>query len=188
MGMSQFMPIQPATHVPHVYPFEPSVMQPVMLCTQGSGVHEVLTVPLELLLLEVLVELLLEAPPVPLELLLEAPPVPLELLLDVPPVPLELLLDAPPVPLELLLEALPLPLELLEDAPLPPPEPVLAVVCVPFEEPHPVARRPTATTEIANQGGEEGGRMSNSFGRACARAADPPPRRESSARDQALGP
>jgi hypothetical protein len=110
-------------------------MQPVMLCTHGSGVHEVLTAPLELLLLEELVELP-TIPPVPLELLLDAPPVPLELLdvAGMPPLPLELLvaLALPPLPLEVL-------------------ELVVAVVWAPFEEPHPVARRPIATTEIADQ-------------------------------------
>jgi hypothetical protein len=39
-GVSQLVPIQPASHVPHVYP--PAVgVQPLMLCTQGSGLHAV---------------------------------------------------------------------------------------------------------------------------------------------------
>ena len=136
-GTSQLVPIQPAVHVPHVYPLAPIGVQPVALCTQGSGVHAMFVVPLEL-------ELELEAPPpVPLELLL-APPAPLELLLA-PPVPLELLLDVvvmPPAPLELL--------ELVV-----PNRPVL-----PFDEPQPAARTPSATTGNAAERRGDRERMS----------------------------
>jgi hypothetical protein len=160
--MSQFMPIQPATHVPHVYPFEPRVMQPDMLWTQGSGVHDMLVVPLELELV-LLVEELVEPPPLELELALVAvpPPIP-ELVLDAPPFPLEPLVDAPPVPLE---PAFGMPLELLEEDALPPPAPVVPVLFPVFPEPQLVAKRPSATTEST---GHVPGRFARMFAHSCA--------------------
>jgi hypothetical protein len=42
-GTSQFVPIQPATQVPHVYPLLPEGMQPDMLCAHGSGMQPPVT-------------------------------------------------------------------------------------------------------------------------------------------------
>jgi hypothetical protein len=156
-GMSQLVPIQPASQVPQVYPFVPIGMQPLMLCTHGSGVHAMFTIPLELaveLALEVEVEVEVE---VELEV---APPAPLELE-AVPPAPPEPLLDVvvmPPAPLELLVAAdiVPVPLELLAVPELAfPPAPVPPAVLLPCEEPQPAATKPSATTGIATERREE---------------------------------
>jgi hypothetical protein len=134
--MSQLVPIQPGSHVPHVYPVAPTVMHPLMLLTQGSGVHAMFTVPLELelaleltLAVEVTLVLVLEVavvPPVPLVLeVAVVPPVPLVLevavVLPMPPIPPVPVLDDVPVPPVPVLDEVPVPpVPVLDDVPMPP--------------------------------------------------------------------